>query len=228
MKISFLLMISALAFMAGLEAKATGDGHGEDAVVQMFSAADVDEDGVLTGDEYDEAGLDGMGITFEDCDLDGDGLLTAAISIAKLPGSNALAVAEAVRGSLGDLAETFPPGVGFEPGLTCNQQSKAIAHPLGVICKVRDPEQELMPVHGGNPEFGFDAENAATARVEEFVGFGLYASELSDQAFDTLDLAFTEARLDELVELIDDETCRFTGRHTSLRERPKRGHQLVR
>lgn len=80
MKFAVLLLMSAvaLALTVGMAAYANGGGHGEDAVVHMFAAADLNEDGVLTAGEYEEAGLAEMGIAFDDCDLDSDGLLTAA------------------------------------------------------------------------------------------------------------------------------------------------------
>lgn len=56
-------------------------GHHEDRehthpVTHVFEAADADADSALTPDEYAAAELGRFGLSFEDCDRDGDGLVT--------------------------------------------------------------------------------------------------------------------------------------------------------
>ena len=46
-------------------------------VAHLFEVSDLDEDGILSSDEYDEAGLADFGLSFEACDRDADGVLTS-------------------------------------------------------------------------------------------------------------------------------------------------------
>ena len=73
-----LLTYLAMALLAtSTTAYAGGDcesGYDPVAAVQhIFNAADQDQDGLLTQLEYEDAGLQVYGVTFEQSDLDADG-----------------------------------------------------------------------------------------------------------------------------------------------------------
>jgi len=64
-----LLATSSTAYAGGCES-----GYDPVDVVQhIFNTADHDEDGVLTQLEYEDAGLQVYGVSFEESDLDADG-----------------------------------------------------------------------------------------------------------------------------------------------------------
>jgi hypothetical protein len=64
-----LLATSSTAYAGGCES-----GYDPVDVVQhIFNAADQDADGLLTQLEYEDAGLQVYGVTFEESDLDADG-----------------------------------------------------------------------------------------------------------------------------------------------------------
>ena len=65
-----LLAISSNAYAGGCE----GGHNAINVVVHIFDTADQDRDGVLTRVEYEDAGLQNYGVTFEQSDLDADGL----------------------------------------------------------------------------------------------------------------------------------------------------------
>ncbi len=74
--ISGALALTAAALLAPAPA-AAGEGCGqqnaETVVLHIFQFADTDGDGLLSAAEYEEAGLGGYGLTFEQSDLDGNG-----------------------------------------------------------------------------------------------------------------------------------------------------------
>ena len=49
---------------------------GASVVEHDFDEADADDDGLLVREEYEAAGLEQFGVTFEQSDLDGDGVTT--------------------------------------------------------------------------------------------------------------------------------------------------------
>ena len=70
-------LIAAALVMSTAPAAIAGEGCGSDelAVVEhIFDAADLDRDGSLTASEYQDAGLDHYGVSFEDSDANADGL----------------------------------------------------------------------------------------------------------------------------------------------------------
>ena len=69
--IAFTLCLTPLAASAG--EGCTGAKSAYDVVLDLFESADEDQDGSLTQAEYEGAGLQGYGVTFEESDLDGDG-----------------------------------------------------------------------------------------------------------------------------------------------------------
>ena len=76
MRTVFLLMIATM-----LAAPAAVAEHGCDArakVQELFDTADENGDGRLTAAEYERAGLERYGLTFEESDLDADGATTWA------------------------------------------------------------------------------------------------------------------------------------------------------
>jgi hypothetical protein len=73
---TFLVMFVAFSGAPATAPRGTLAGGGADAeamVRHIFDAADRDDDGQLTQLEYDAAGLARFGVSFEDCDADGDG-----------------------------------------------------------------------------------------------------------------------------------------------------------
>lgn len=76
--------LSSLTFLAILlgcflfapMAFAGGGCDGLSTVSHIFDEADEDQSGSLTADEYEAAALDQFGVTFEQSDLDGDGVTT--------------------------------------------------------------------------------------------------------------------------------------------------------
>lgn len=66
-------IIALLAILAAQVASA-GDGHDATAVVEhIFEMADRDGDGRLSPEEYEKAGLQRFGVSFDESDLDSDG-----------------------------------------------------------------------------------------------------------------------------------------------------------
>ena len=56
------------------DAALSGEGYDARAVVRhIFEVADADDSGSLTPAEYTAAGLERYGVSFQDCDADGDG-----------------------------------------------------------------------------------------------------------------------------------------------------------
>ena len=69
--------MASLAFAVAPSAFAGGGGCGGlSAVEHIFEAADADQSGSLTPDEYEAAGLSRFGVDFDESDLDGDGITT--------------------------------------------------------------------------------------------------------------------------------------------------------
>jgi len=65
------ILFCSFALMTAPVAATAGGGH---AVVQhVFDMSDQDQDGVLSPEEYENAGLERYGVTFEQADADGDG-----------------------------------------------------------------------------------------------------------------------------------------------------------
>ena len=80
MRTPSLLVSFALAAVL-LPASATaGDGTcgAQSVVSHIFEMADEDQDGALTREEYDGAGLPQYGVTFDESDLDSDGRTSMA------------------------------------------------------------------------------------------------------------------------------------------------------
>lgn len=73
-----LLTPIALATLMAASPAAAGAGcqDGEKAVQHVFESADEDQDGRLTRAEYEGAGLAQFGLSFEQTDLDADGVTT--------------------------------------------------------------------------------------------------------------------------------------------------------
>lgn len=71
-------MLFATIAVAALPVAAGASSDGAAVVAHIFDAADRDGDGVLSADEYAEAGLTRYGVGFEQCDADDDGRLTQA------------------------------------------------------------------------------------------------------------------------------------------------------
>ena len=72
----FVVILALALFAVPLGASAEGCEGAKDAVsvVQhIFDQADRDQDGILTQTEYEQAGLQHYGVTFQQSDLDGDG-----------------------------------------------------------------------------------------------------------------------------------------------------------
>jgi hypothetical protein len=66
--------LTALALLALPAVAPANEGMDAEAMVDhIFEVADANGDGVLTADEYEAAGLQGFGVTFEQSDLDGNG-----------------------------------------------------------------------------------------------------------------------------------------------------------
>lgn len=81
MRLHLLVAASVVASSAGVALVATaGGGHcGGDSVVQhIFDMADEDRDGALTREEYEEAGLERYGVSFEETDANADGVTSMA------------------------------------------------------------------------------------------------------------------------------------------------------
>lgn len=69
-----LLALCVVLLAAPLPALAGGSCHDADFIVgHIFEAADADQDGVLTADEYAAAELERYGVSFEDTDANDDG-----------------------------------------------------------------------------------------------------------------------------------------------------------
>lgn len=73
----FVVILALAAFAIPVGATAEGGCQGakdaESVVQHIFDQADRDLDGSLTQSEYEQAGLERYGVTFEQSDLDGDG-----------------------------------------------------------------------------------------------------------------------------------------------------------
>ena len=70
----FLALTAPLLLLTLPAATWAGGGHDATAVVEhIFDVADQDGDGVLSDAEYADAGLEQFGLTFDDCDANGDG-----------------------------------------------------------------------------------------------------------------------------------------------------------
>ena len=73
--------MAALVVLAG--PALAGEGYDAQAVVRhIFEVSDTDDSGALSPEEYAAAGLERFGVTFEDCDADGDGETTFAEYLA--------------------------------------------------------------------------------------------------------------------------------------------------
>ena len=73
MRMSFVLGTAiALSTVTPVAMASGGAGH-ERVVEHIFRSADLDESGSLDANEYEKAGLSGMGVSFEDCDANDDG-----------------------------------------------------------------------------------------------------------------------------------------------------------
>jgi hypothetical protein len=74
MRLVVIPAIAAFAFPFGAGAEGCQGARDAVSVVQhIFDQADRDQDGSLTQSEYEQAGLQHYGVTFEQSDLDGDG-----------------------------------------------------------------------------------------------------------------------------------------------------------
>ena len=74
MKILALFAIALFATSSTASAEGCGEQKDAAAVVQhIFDIADQDEDGSLTQIEYEAAGLQEFGVTFQDSDTNADG-----------------------------------------------------------------------------------------------------------------------------------------------------------
>ena len=71
---SMAVLVASLLFAP--VAFAGGACGGLASVTQIFDEADEDDNGSLTAQEYEAAALDDFGVTFEQSDLDGDGVTT--------------------------------------------------------------------------------------------------------------------------------------------------------
>jgi hypothetical protein len=73
----FILIPASAALLASSPAAAgSGCSAGKDGssiVYDLFDAADRDHDGLLTRAEYEDAGLQGYGVSFSESDLNADG-----------------------------------------------------------------------------------------------------------------------------------------------------------
>ncbi len=76
-----LVLLGAL-YLASTTAVAGGHEDAKDAVRQIFTESDANDDAVLTVDEYEAAGLEQFGVSFEDSDANGDGEITLAEYLA--------------------------------------------------------------------------------------------------------------------------------------------------
>jgi len=74
------MRLSTLFFsFAAITAPVAATAGGSYSVVQhIFDVSDQDQDGALSLEEYDEAGLERYGVTFEQTDADGDGKTSLA------------------------------------------------------------------------------------------------------------------------------------------------------
>jgi hypothetical protein len=66
----------AALLAAGPASAGEGCGSAEAKVRHIFAAADGDHDGRLSQAEYENAGLQGFGVSFDESDADGDGVTT--------------------------------------------------------------------------------------------------------------------------------------------------------
>ena len=73
-----LLLLPTFGALALPVTATAGGGHGCGVVEHIFEMADQDSDGALSPDEYDAAGLERYGVTFEQTDANGDGETTLA------------------------------------------------------------------------------------------------------------------------------------------------------
>lgn len=70
-------LLSLMALLLNAAPAAAGEGcsqSAEAAVLQLFEAADANQDGSLTRAEYEGAGLQQFGVSFEESDLDSNGV----------------------------------------------------------------------------------------------------------------------------------------------------------
>ena len=71
--VSFALAALVLPTLASAGEGCGGSMSAASIVEHIFDTADADQDGSLTQTEYEAAGLESYGVTFEQSDLDGDG-----------------------------------------------------------------------------------------------------------------------------------------------------------
>ena len=69
-------LLVALVFAAPARAGSGCAGYGDDKVQALFDGADLNSDGALDAAEYGDANLERFGVSFEQSDLDGDGITT--------------------------------------------------------------------------------------------------------------------------------------------------------
>lgn len=72
-----LALVPLAALLLNTPPAAAGEGCGqsaEAAVRQIFEEADANGDRALTRSEYEDAGLQKLGVSFEESDLDADGV----------------------------------------------------------------------------------------------------------------------------------------------------------
>ncbi len=82
MRLTTLAISGAMALCLAGPALA-GDGHDAYRVVQhIFDVSDTDRSGSLSRAEYTAAGLQRFGVSFDECDADGDGETTLAEYLA--------------------------------------------------------------------------------------------------------------------------------------------------
>ena len=73
--------LSLAALFLNTSPAAAGEGcpqNAEAAVRRLFEGADANQDGALTLAEYEDAGLQEFGVSFEESDLDANGLTSAS------------------------------------------------------------------------------------------------------------------------------------------------------